>query len=147
MNEDRFNEESTHSATACFSCLTTMKGQVNDAWGQQHALQRPVKAAETHETTGQRQQKNTAKRVAGSPEFDTDFCRRLPFVFEEFARDGFLLLVATHRHVLFQVLAFLLQFQRQHLLVLGLLSFGGQLALEARRQLFQLLFPFFLHGS
>ena len=51
-------------------------------------------------------------------------------MFEQFAGERFLLLVAAHGQVLLQILALLLQSQRQHLLLVGLLPFVGQLTLE-----------------
>ncbi len=68
----------------------------------------------------------------------------LPFMFQEFSGERFLFLVTADGQVLLEILALLLQSQRQHFLLVGLFPFVGQLPLEPWRQLLQLLLPLFL---
>ena len=70
-----------------------------------------------------------------------------PFVLEQLAGDGLLLLVAPDRHVLLQVLPLLLVPQRQHLLLFRALLLRLQLALKPGRQTLQLLLPLILRDG
>jgi len=67
-----------------------------------------------------------------------------PFVLEQLAGDGLLLLVAPDSHVLLQVLPLLLVPQGQHLLLFWALLLRLQLTLKTGRQALQLLLPLIL---
>lgn len=67
-----------------------------------------------------------------------------PFVLEQLAGEGLLLLVSPKRHVFLQVLPLLLVPQSEHLLLVWTLLLGLQFALKARREALQFLLPLIL---